>query len=109
MAIVNKFAIFCAVNTEVPYVYKKKVFDAVVTSALKYSSETWIMYNPKGLICQYNQLIKCSIGVRQNTAISLCLVNQVHHLCNLLSQKIVRYFCNLSFRLERQKNHFMLF
>lgn len=37
----NKFGIFCSANTDMPYVYKKMVFDAAITSSLLYSSETW--------------------------------------------------------------------
>ena len=41
-ACVNKFAVFCAVNTEMPFVVKRKVFEAAVSSALLYSCETWL-------------------------------------------------------------------
>ena len=37
-AVVNKFSIFCAGNTQMPFIYKKKVFDAAVMTSLMYSS-----------------------------------------------------------------------
>ena len=33
-SIVNKFSIFCESNTDMPFMYKRKVFDAAVMSAL---------------------------------------------------------------------------
>ena len=39
-AVVNEFSIFCASNTRMPFVYKRKVLDAAVMSSLLYSSES---------------------------------------------------------------------
>lgn len=36
---INKFAIFCAVNTEMLYLYKRMVLDVAAVSSLLYSSE----------------------------------------------------------------------
>ena len=57
-----------------PFVYKKKVFDAAVTSALLYSSESWLTNKFKSLERQYNMMIKCLLGVRKNTSINLCMI-----------------------------------
>ena len=73
-ATVNKFSIFCAANTLMPFVYKKIVFDAAVTSTLLYSSESWLTNNYKRIEKQYNQLVKCLLNVRKNTSINLCMV-----------------------------------
>ena len=64
----NKFAIFCAANSNMPYVYKRRVFDAAVVSALLYSSETWLTNNPKKLIVQYNRALKNLLGIRKYTS-----------------------------------------
>lgn len=40
-AIINTFSLFCASNTTMPFIYKRAVFDAAVTVALFYSSESW--------------------------------------------------------------------
>ena len=72
--IVNKFAIFCAANSQMPYIYKKKVFDAAVTSSLLYSSESWLTNNIRGMEKQYNKLLKCLLGVRKNTSSNLCML-----------------------------------
>ena len=42
-SLVNKFAIFCATNTTMPFCYKMKVFQAAVMTSLLYSSESWLM------------------------------------------------------------------
>ena len=73
-ALVNKFSIFCTANTSMPYIYKKKVFDAAVTSSLLYSSETWLTDNPKRIVKKFNMLVRCLLGVRKNTSLNLCLV-----------------------------------
>merc|ERR1711888_269131 len=39
-ATINKFSIFCAANRQMPFIYKKLVFDAAVTSSLLYSAES---------------------------------------------------------------------
>lgn len=70
----NKFAIFCAANTNMPYVYKRKVFDAAVTTSLFYSSETWLVTHPKKFIVLYNRAIKCLLGVRIFTSPDLCMI-----------------------------------
>ena len=67
-----------------PFVYKKKVFDAAVTSALMYSCESWLTDHVKGLERQYNTLVKCLLSVRKNTSINLCLlecgISPVHYV-----------------------------
>lgn len=57
-----------------PFIYKRAVFDATVTSSLLYTSETWLTNNNKVIEQQYNKLIKCLLGVRRNTSINLCMV-----------------------------------
>ena len=71
---VNKFSIFCAANTNMPFKYKRLVFDAAVTSALLYSSESWLTESTRSIRTQYNQLIRCLLGVRNNTCIDMCMI-----------------------------------
>ena len=73
-AIVNKFSIFCVANSKMPFVYRKKVFDAAVTAAMLYSCESWLAKNLKRLERQYNTMIKCLLGVRKNTSTNLCMI-----------------------------------
>ena len=71
--VVNKFAIFCAVNTEMPYRYKLMVMEAAASASLFYGSESWLVTNPNSVIRAYNQLVKCLLGVRANTSVNMCL------------------------------------
>ena len=73
-AVINKFAIFCTANSEMPYVYKKRVFDAAVMSSLLYSCESWMTNNISGIEKQYKKLIRCLLGVRKNTSDKLCML-----------------------------------
>lgn len=100
-AIVNKFAIFCASNTLMPFVYKKKVFDAAVTSALLYSCESWFSNNLKSVEKQYNKLIKCLMGVRKNTSVNLCMIEAgINPLNKLVADR--RYkFITLADQMDR--------
>lgn len=72
-AIINKFSIFCASNTTMPFMYKRVVFDAAVTSALLYGAESWFTGKMKVIEKQYSKLVKCLLGVRKNTSINLCM------------------------------------
>lgn len=72
--LVNKFSVFCAANTNMPFKYKKRVFDAAVTSSLVYSVESWFTLNPKCVISKYNQLVRSLLGVRKWTSVNLCLI-----------------------------------
>ena len=72
-ATVNKFAVFCASNTDMPFIFKQQVLDAAITSALLYSTESWFTNNPKRLTSQYNKIIKCALGIRVNTSTNLAL------------------------------------
>ncbi len=72
--IVNKFSIFCTANTQIPFIYKRKLFDAAVTSSLLYSCESWVINKIKSLEIQYNSLVKCLLAVRKNTSINLCMI-----------------------------------
>lgn len=72
-SVVNEFAVFCAVNTEMPFYYKRRVFVAAVTVALLYSSETWLTNNCRTITRQYNLHVKCLLGARPNISINFVL------------------------------------
>ena len=91
-ATVNKFAIFCVANSQMPFVYKKLVFDAAVTASLLYSSESWLTNNIKAIESQYNQLVRCLLGVRKNTSMNLCLLESgIPPIQHVLSKKRCKF------------------
>ena len=71
---VNKFAIFCNVNTGMPYCYKSLVMDAAAISSIFYACETWLSCSPKFAIDTYNKILRILLGVRQNTSIDMSLI-----------------------------------
>ena len=73
LSLINKFAIFCSVNTTMPFSYKMKVFRAAVMSSLFYSSESWLTSNINSIEKSYNKLVRILLGVRNNVPILLCL------------------------------------
>ena len=85
---VNKFAIFCAANANMPFIFKRKVFEAAMTSSLLYSSETWLVVRPRKIIAQYNRSLKCLLGVRKFTSPDLCMVESgIHPAQDVIDKK----------------------
>ena len=67
MSDLNKFKIFCKKNETMPYIYKKKVLDAVIISSLLYGCESWLTENLKEVDHLYISAIKSLLGVRDTT------------------------------------------
>ena len=70
---VNKFSVFVAKNTTMPYVLKKKVANAAILTSMLYSSESWLTDNLQKIERHYHAIIKILLGVRNTTANLLCL------------------------------------
>ena len=63
----NKFKIFCIKNETMPYIYKKKVLEAVIMSSLSYGCETWLSDRAKEVEKLYIGAVKSLLGVRETT------------------------------------------
>ena len=59
----NKFKIFCKKNETMPYIFKKKVLEAVKMSSLLYGCETWLSVNFKEIEQLYISAVKAILGV----------------------------------------------
>ena len=70
----NKFTLFCNVNTEMPYFYKSLVMDAAVTSSIFYSCETWLCSYPEYVINIYNTFLRIMLGTRPTTGVQMSLI-----------------------------------
>ena len=70
----NKFIIFCAANTSIPFYIKKQVFDSCLLPSLLYGSEAWFINNLKEVEKVYSCLVKILLGVRQSTPTVNCLI-----------------------------------
>ena len=92
-SVVNKFSIFCSSNPDMPYCYKRRVFDAAVLAELTYSSESWLTNNCVSLTNQYNKLMKCLLGVRNNTSSNLCFIESgikpVYHVMRVRRKRFL--------------------
>ena len=89
----NKFILFCVKNDEMPYEYKKNVFEAVLTSRLMYGCETWLCDNVIQIETMYMSAIKALLNVRQQTRNDVCLVeggfNSVKKIINDRRSKLL--------------------
>ncbi len=66
-----KFVTFIKKNNDVPFVVKRRVFDAALVSTLLYGCESWLGADVKP-IKLYNWGIKQLLGVRKSTPNNIC-------------------------------------
>ena len=93
---VLKFVSFVEKNNTVPFIVKRRVFDAALTSSLLYSCESWLSADIKPLIKLYHWALKALLGVRKNTS-NLCCYAEIGylHLKDLLQYRQHKFFHNL--------------
>ena len=68
-----KYVSFVGKNNDVPFIVKRKVFDAALMSTLLYGCESWLDGNLKPVEKQYKWCIKQLLGVRKTTNNDLCM------------------------------------
>ena len=69
-----KFISFVNRNNDVPFIVKKKIFDAAVTSSMLYGCESWLNGDLKPVEKQYKWCLKQLLGVRKTTNNDVCMV-----------------------------------
>ena len=69
-----KFISFVNKNNDVPFIIKKKIFDAALMSAMLYGCESWLNGDLKPIEKLYKWCIKQLLGVRKTTGNDICLV-----------------------------------
>ena len=69
-----KFVAFLAKNRDVPFLIKKQVFEAALTSALCYGCEAWFTRDVSSVRVMYLNAMRELLGVRKTTANDLCLL-----------------------------------
>ena len=74
MSHVLKFVSFISKNNDVPFVVKKRVFEAALMSSLVYGCESWLAADLKPMIKLYNWCLKRLLGVRKSTCNDVCYV-----------------------------------
>ena len=74
MADFHKFISFIDKNSDMPFIVKKRVFDACLLSAILYGCESWLNGDLKPVCKIYNWALKCLLGVRPTTCNDLCYI-----------------------------------
>lgn len=84
---VLKFVSFIRKNNDIPFVAKRRVFEAALMSSLIYGCESWIGADIKPMLKLYNWCLKTLLGVRRSTCNDVCYVESGYPPL----QEIIRY------------------
>ena len=84
------------------------VMEAAASASLFYGSESWLIENPHSVIRAYNQLVKCLLGVRVNTAINLCLIESGIPTAKHVIEKRRRNFLLTKMRNQNAEEPFQI-
>ena len=72
VAHLNKFVSFLDKNNDIPFIVKKRVFDAVLMSTILYGCESWLNADLRPIVKLYNWAVKLLLGVRKTTCNDTC-------------------------------------
>lgn len=90
---VLKFVSFINKNNDIPFIVKRRVFEAAIMSTLIYACESWIGADIKPVIKQYNWCLKHLLGVRRTTCNDICYVESgCHSLKDFIINKQHKFF-----------------
>ena len=93
---VLKFVSFITKNNCVPFIVKRRVFDAALTSSLLYGCESWVCADIKPVIKLYHWAMKALLGVRKNTSNLVCYAELGYPtLLDLIQHKQHKFFHKL--------------
>ena len=93
---VLKFVAFIRKNNDIPFIVKKRVFDAALSSSLLYGCESWFTADLKPLNKLYNWCLKEMLGVRKTTCNDVCYVESGYpSLPHLIKFKQHKFFKNI--------------
>ena len=97
MGHVIKYVSFVKKNNDVPFIVKRRVFEAALMSALLYGCESWLGADLRPVIKLYNWAIKQLLGVRKSTPNDVCYAEAGYPaLPDLIRQKQHQYFVKMS-------------
>ncbi len=69
---VLKYVSFVTKNNDLPFVVKRRVFEAALMSAVLYGCESWVNADCKPVTKLYNWALKQMLGVRKTTSNMVC-------------------------------------
>ena len=96
MSHVLKFVAFIRKNNDIPFIVKKRVFDAALTSSLLYGCESWFTADLKPVNKLYNWCLKEMLGVRKTTCNDICYIESGYPtLQHLIRYRQHKFFNNI--------------
>ena len=96
MAHFNKFTAFLHKNNELPFIIKKRVFDACLVSALLYGCESWLNGDLKPVSKIYNWALKQLLDVRMTSCNDVCYVESGYNsLTSIVRHKQRHFFAKM--------------
>lgn len=96
MAHFHKFIAFIEKNNDLPFIIKKRVFDACLISAILYGCESWFNGDVKPISKMYNWALKHMLGVRRTTCNDVCYLESGYVPVNVIvKSKQRKFFVNM--------------
>lgn len=91
-----KFVSFINKNNDVPFIVKRRVFEAALMSALLYGCESWVGADLRPVSKLYNWCLKQLLGVRRNVCNDLCYLEAGYpSLSDLVKHKQHKFIRNI--------------
>ena len=94
MAHFHKFIAFIDKNSDIPFVIKKRVFDACLISAILYGCESWINADLQPVAKIYNWALKRLLDVRLTTCNDVCYIESGYVSLKAIVRSKQRKFYN---------------
>ena len=67
-------------NNDIPFVVKRRVFEAALMSSLLYGCESWLNRDLKPIVKLYSRCLMHLLGVRENTCNDACYAESAYIL-----------------------------
>ena len=96
MCHVLKYVSFLRKNNDVPYIVKKRVFDAALMTSVLYGCESWVGGDVRPVVKLYNWGLKQMLGVRRSTPNQVCYAEAGYPtLPDLIRHKQLKFFSKM--------------
>ena len=92
MAHFHKFIGFLDKKFDLPFIMKRRIFDACLMSGLLYGCESWLNGDIKPVCKLYNWALKQMLGVRHSTCNDMCYVESGYSSLKAIIQSKQRKF-----------------
>ena len=107
---INKFVIFCAVNTSIPFYIKRRIFQSCLLSSLLYGCETWLTDDIREVEAIYIRMVKTLLSVRASTPSINCLIELgLDDLTTIVKRRRKNFLVKIFHQPDREKPLHALF